>query len=462
MPKNIKHCQIEQKVIFKDNNSGLFASRSQVVSRSNYYERFWQKVIQNIDPGVNRVPDKPDYRWLAYSQLGENPQILFEDRDPYKVFKNNIVRAISDDSCKMLIKEQNEIVKLWIKQFNKTLPRTSSTIKFGDIKIDLIKVFDELKDLDQKYSRAKDTLLYLENFIKDNRDEDSIIELSDSGYEADANLNSNIIAVESIRNDSNAILEKGDSQPIIDQSKEIISIEDSLVLDLDNQQVLSLKEMDVVVNLSKTIEPQPSSNIIDNSIIQKSAFDSQSENEDLQCQSKNGENKESKSDKMMQEISNSKMKLTSIDKKRTNKDNFKMNEENNSMQLTSHQAIILLNHDIAWNDQLKAYMLKSFSKINEQVSRFKTSELPNEEEIKVVEPSNASNEEKNQYKKTKKYNNSSNLNSKKLKSIIKSKQYQIAQSIVKGAKIDYTSLIQMNKKWLKKDWIKIKTRHNFY
>ena len=450
MPKNIKHCQIEQKVIFKDNNSGLFASRSQVVSRSNYYERFWQKVIQNIDPGVNRVPDKPDYRWLAYSQLGENPQILFEGRDPYKVFKNNPVRAISDDSCKMLIKEQNEIVKLWIKQFNKTLPRTSSTIKFGDIKIDLIKVFDELKDLDQKYSRAKDTLLYLENFIKDNRDEDSIIELSDSGYEADANLNSNIIAVESIRNDSNAILEKGDSQPIIDQSKEIISIEDSLVLDLDHQQVLSLKEMDVVVNLSKTIEPQPSSNIIDNSIIQKSAFDSQSENEDLQCQSKNGETKESKSDKMMQEISNSKMKLTSIDKKRTNKDNFKMNEENNSMQLTSQQAIILLNHDIAWNDQLKAYMLKSFSKINEQVSRFKTSEVPNEEEIKVVEPSNASNEEKNQYKKTKKYNNSSNLNSKKLKSIIKSKQYQIAQSIVKGAKIDYTSLIQMNKKMIKK------------
>ena len=38
-------------------------------------------------------------------------------------------------------------------------------------------------------------------------------------------------------------------------------------------------------------------------------------------------------------------------------------------------------------------MLKSFSKINEQVSRFKTSEVPNEEEIKVVEPSNASNEE---------------------------------------------------------------------
>ena len=35
--------------------------------------------------------------------------------------------------------------------------------------------------------------------------------------------------------------------------------------------------MDVVVNLSKTIEPQPSSNIIDSSIIQKSAFDSQSE-----------------------------------------------------------------------------------------------------------------------------------------------------------------------------------------
>ena len=152
----------------------------------------------------------------------------------------------------------------------------------------------------------------------------------------------------------------------------------------------------------------------------------------------------------MQEISNSKMKLTSIDKKRTNKDNFKMNEENNSMQLTSQQAIILLNHDIAWNDQLKAYMLKSFSKINEQVSRFKTPEVPNEEEIKVVEPSNASNEEKNQYKKTKKYNNSSNLNSKKLKSIIKSKQYQIAQSIVKGAKIDYTSLIQMNKKMIKK------------
>ena len=284
---------------------------------------------------------------MAYSQLGENPQILFEGRDPYKVFKNNPVRAISDDSCKMLIKEQNEIVKLWIKQFNKTLPRTSSTIKFGDIKIDLIKVFDELKDLDQKYSRAKDTLLYLENFIKDNRDEDSIIELSDSGYEADANLNSNIIAVESIRNDSNTILEKGDSQPIIDQSKEIISIEDSLVLDLDHQQVLSLKEMDVVVNLSKTIEPQPSSNIINNSIIQKSAFDSQSEYEDLQCQSKNGETKESKSDKVMQEISNSKMKLTSIDKKRTNKDNFKVNEENNSMQLTSQQAIILLNHDIA-------------------------------------------------------------------------------------------------------------------
>ena len=49
----------------------------------------------------------------------------------------------------------------------------------------------------------------------------------------------------------------------------------------------------------------------------------------------------------MQEISNSKMKLTRIDKKRTNKDNFKMNEENNSMQLTSQQAIILLNHDIA-------------------------------------------------------------------------------------------------------------------
>ena len=95
-------------------------------------------------------------------------------------------------------------------------------------------------------------------------------------------------------------------------------------------------------------------------------------------------------------------------------------------------------------------MLKSFSKINEQVSRFKTSEVPNEEEIKVLEPSNASNEEKNQYKKTKKYNNSSNLNSKKLKSIIKSKQYQIAQSIFKGAKIDYTSLIQMNKKMIKK------------
>ena len=66
-----------------------------------------------------------------------------------------------------MLKEQEEIVKLWIKQQNQATKGSKNKLGFRNIKVSLSELLNQLDDLDSKYTNTKQTLLMLESYIKE-------------------------------------------------------------------------------------------------------------------------------------------------------------------------------------------------------------------------------------------------------------------------------------------------------
>ena len=163
-------------VIYKDNNTGLFATQRQVIAKDWFYKKLVDLRNNDLFTILINSQRKPDYRWLAYTELGEDPKILFDGKDPHKIYQNNSVKYTSNYLWKDLIHNQNQIVKLWLEEYNNNQPRKYPKLKFENVKVDLAEMFSQISDLDQKYTKTKNILLFLDTFIKNNSLDNQIIE----------------------------------------------------------------------------------------------------------------------------------------------------------------------------------------------------------------------------------------------------------------------------------------------
>ena len=182
-------------VIHKDEVQGLYITHNMFVSRSSRYDRFVNCIINKVDPNMINIPRKPQYRTLAYTKLAKSPNILFDGKNPLKMDELANVKFTSDDEWRKLVTNQNEIVKAWINNYNSNTPRKVKSVKFDDIKVNLVDLLNSSKNLSWKYKHTKQTLLALENYVKQNPE---VIDIEDS---ESALLNSNNVFLNSIENE---------------------------------------------------------------------------------------------------------------------------------------------------------------------------------------------------------------------------------------------------------------------
>ena len=106
------------------------------------------------------------FRRIAYKEKGDEIEVLFEGKDPSILFNYKITYS-TNGKLKDILKDQVELVKLWVKTKNQS-NKQRKKIKYEDFKANLPKILNWHTQIDPKYEKTRKTLLYLESYFKEN------------------------------------------------------------------------------------------------------------------------------------------------------------------------------------------------------------------------------------------------------------------------------------------------------
>ena len=155
------------KVIYKDFGIGRYISHDQLICKikpckANISEAEINSRSENLHNAF-----KSRFKRIAYEEGDNNLKVLFEGEDPSVAWESKKQKYFTTGRLKDILKEQEEIVKIWIKKKNEKIKSRSSKLKYLNIKVDLRSLFDQLTDLDSKYNQTKQILLELEKYVRE-------------------------------------------------------------------------------------------------------------------------------------------------------------------------------------------------------------------------------------------------------------------------------------------------------
>ena len=106
------------------------------------------------------------FRRIAYEDSLTDFEVLYEGQDPNAVFSIAWMKYLTTGLWRDMLREQEDIVKLWIKQQNLIIKENKNKLGSRNIKVNLSELLNQLVDFDSKCTKTKQTLLKLESYIK--------------------------------------------------------------------------------------------------------------------------------------------------------------------------------------------------------------------------------------------------------------------------------------------------------
>ena len=154
----------KQMVLYRDNNTGQYISHDQFAIKTRLFKRAMRGSTESTKKELKKSEANPSFRRIEYEFVDNKIEVLNEGRDPISSDKKVGQKFFTDELGRSMIKDQTEIVKIWIKKYNLGLARSYPIIKYDGYKANLLQIFNDLDNLNIKYERTKENLLYLERF----------------------------------------------------------------------------------------------------------------------------------------------------------------------------------------------------------------------------------------------------------------------------------------------------------
>ena len=173
-----KIIQEEIADIYKDDNTGLYVSKYQMKRRWSLYTN-WQNSVEDGKVWIEKIPSVPNFNFNFWRNGGRVPVIKWTKRSSNPGISIDTEKTLNEDEYKNLLKEQEIIVKKFIKKYNTKWKGQYKPITKND-PINLSAALNFLgDDLDEEFLNSKRILLFLEENIDKPKSEYSDNDLHD-------------------------------------------------------------------------------------------------------------------------------------------------------------------------------------------------------------------------------------------------------------------------------------------